>query len=172
MHQKVRVILYMCWFRINFFNIDLNFFGIQISIAQKIWYFSPNLHAMDTFWINTKSICDIQTESPENMFNFSAHFCSQHDARLCHYSSRHSLVPLRGGPGLIPGQSLSDLWWVKWKWGSFAYLYVGFVIFVNHTDALFSTICLSPTLYSVTLLKASVNTIRLGDYPVIYFSRP
>jgi len=34
---------------------------------------------MDTFWINTNLICDIRTEFPENMFHFSAHFCSQPD---------------------------------------------------------------------------------------------
>jgi hypothetical protein len=36
-----------------------------------------------------------------------------------HSSSGYSLASHRGGPGSSPGLVMWDLWWTKWRWGSF-----------------------------------------------------
>jgi hypothetical protein len=128
---------------------------------------------MATFWINTKLTCDIQTEVPESMYYFSARFFVANV-----YQAVPLLRPSFAGPsswrpgfnnwpivvGFVMGQ-------VEMRAG-FPISTSVFVIFVNPTDALCSAIHLSPTLYSVTVSTTSVNSIRLGDYPVMYCCRP
>jgi hypothetical protein len=39
--------------------------------------------------------------------------------RPCHGSGGWSPASYRGGPGSMPGQCMSDLWWTKWHWDRF-----------------------------------------------------
>jgi hypothetical protein len=48
--------------------------------------------------------------------------------RRCRGSGSYSPTSHSGGPRLIPGQSIWDLWWTEWQWERFSSEYFGFLL--------------------------------------------
>jgi len=76
--------------------------------------------------------------------------------RPCHGSGGWLPVPVRGGPGSIPGQRILDLWWTKWHWGHVSRL--GFPCQYHSSSA--------PSLYLFTCCSYRKDKIQMcGSLP-------
>jgi hypothetical protein len=62
---------------------------------------------------------------------FKSDYSDRHKIWLCHGSCGQSPACHRGGPSLIPGHSMWDLWWRKWHWDRFFPECFGFPLSVS-----------------------------------------